>query len=69
MDTCSNLSEMSDIVTNTKWQTMVVSGATRKTKTKVKALFPRRNEIVPSISELDSQYIDCINDAKEIGVD
>ena len=48
---------------------MVVSGATRKTKTKTKALFPRRNEIVPSISELDSQYIDCINDAKEIGVD
>ena len=36
METYSDLSEMSDIVTNTRWQTMVASVPNRKTKTKTK---------------------------------
>jgi hypothetical protein len=36
METYSELSEMSDIVTNTRWQTMVASVPNNKTKTKTK---------------------------------
>lgn len=36
METYSELSEMSDIVTNTRWQTMVASVPNNKSKTKTK---------------------------------